>query len=500
MDDLRALGGELFERVLSLAHDDAEFRARLHRWAEALLEHTRPRERSPVPDGDAAPTADPLGLGPTDDEPLPELTLGRAAPHEYFAPPAPRASESTDADLGLVESRCRLKAEGLRWAATRRRRLAEGAHYATEIEPLDRDIIARAKQLPDCYLWMCHSSGPSPSDLGRYEIAARSFENVADALAILRLVLEESALPQALLEQGMDLLAEAQSALRGAIAELDGPADHDQVQAFAWLKAAASRFQVYVGRHMRLNDPADPSRGAELSARLDAFDEAVQSTRSRTKRRRRLLGKVRHKASLICNPDDDEDAWRILIATVEELLADGLPPSHRELRETLAPVMESLPDGEDLPDGFRLVLREMDRYLANRPPSEPTVRAPLSAEVERARSLLAGRDLVLIGGQRRPGSWQALKDALGLGELIWIETREHESIAGFEPYVARENVAVVLLAIRWASHSYGEVRTFCDLYGKPLVRLPGGYHPNQVAAQILAQCSERLQADSNRGS
>jgi hypothetical protein len=53
-------------------------------------------------------------------------------------------------------------------------------------------------------------------------------------------------------------------------------------------------------------------------------------------------------------------------------------------------------------------------------------------------------------------------------------------------------MALVLLAVRWSSHSFGEVRQSCDRHGKPLVRLPGGYNPNQVAAQILSQCGERL--------
>jgi hypothetical protein len=87
-----------------------------------------------------------------------------------------------------------------------------------------------------------------------------------------------------------------------------------------------------------------------------------------------------------------------------------------------------------------------------------------------------------VFGDRRGNAYQAIKDAFGLKELIWIETREHESFEGFEPYVARPDVAAVLLAIRWASHSYGEVKDFCDQYGKPLVRLPGGYGLNQVAA------------------
>jgi hypothetical protein len=75
---------------------------------------------------------------------------------------------------------------------------------------------------------------------------------------------------------------------------------------------------------------------------------------------------------------------------------------------------------------------------------------------------------------------------------VWAETKEHQSVSTFEPLVARRDVAVVLLAIRWSSHAFGDVKLLCDLYGKPLVRLPGGYSPNQVAAQIKAQSSDQL--------
>ena len=73
-----------------------------------------------------------------------------------------------------------------------------------------------------------------------------------------------------------------------------------------------------------------------------------------------------------------------------------------------------------------------------------------------------------------------------------VATREHQSIEGFEAYIARADVAVVLLAIRWSSHSFGDIKAFCDRHGKPLVRLPAGYHPNQVALQVVSQCSGRL--------
>ena len=86
---------------------------------------------------------------------------------------------------------------------------------------------------------------------------------------------------------------------------------------------------------------------------------------------------------------------------------------------------------------------------------------------------------------------EALEAAFGLKELIWVEGKEQTYIA-FEPHVARPDVAAVVLAIRWSSHGFGEVREFCTRYGKPLVRLPGGYSPNQVAYHILTQVGDRL--------
>ena len=87
-----------------------------------------------------------------------------------------------DADLQLIESRCRLKAEGARWAATRQRQMREGADFRTEIEPKDREFIDKAKALPDCFLWMSHSSGPCPADLELWEDVAGCFDAAADAL------------------------------------------------------------------------------------------------------------------------------------------------------------------------------------------------------------------------------------------------------------------------------------------------------------------------------
>ncbi len=109
-----------------------------------------------------------------------------------------------------------------------------------------------------------------------------------------------------------------------------------------------------------------------------------------------------------------------------------------------------------------------------------------------AASLLAGQTMILLGGEPRSYAYDTIKSALRLKDLIWIGADEIRSIIDIEPYVARTEVAVVLVAIRWSRHSFGEVGRYCERHGKPMVRLPGGCNPRQVAAQILSQCGDRL--------
>ncbi len=497
----------IVERLTGLAAQDDRLRAELRALAQSVLDITQPGDASPttrsVVEAVAIPSAvtESIATAPAAEslspQPLPPLTLGQPQPREAISvPPVISWTTPSDADFPVIEARCRLKAEGCRWAAARRRLLAEGAHVATEIEPVDRDIISRAKALPDCFLWMCNKDGPQPADAGLFELAAACFENQADALSAVKQVLDEPGLHESEFESALDLLAEAQSAIRSVVLEMDARQDFDQLRVFNWLKETAAANGLYIQRHMRMDDPADPRAWPALSARIGSLDAVLLQAQQQSKLRRKLLGKVRHKAALIAQMPDGsasaaEPTWAILIQTVEELIAGRLPPSNRELRDALLPVIDRLPD-ITFPKGFGLVLKEIDRYFALSTAAMPTSRPEHSPEVQQVARLLAGKSVVMIGGERRPAAQVAIKEAFELGELHWIETRDHQSIAGFEPYIARHEVVLTLLAIRWSSHSFGDIKQFCDKHGKPLVRLPGGYNPTQIAAQILDQCSQRL--------
>jgi hypothetical protein len=159
------------------------------------------------------------------------------------------------------------------------------------------------------------------------------------------------------------------------------------------------------------------------------------------------------------------------------------------------PIVDDLPDlAQDTPN-FSLVLREIDRYQACAPAvgGGPPERLP-GPELEEARSLLAGKTLVIIGGEERPEAKGNLEQQLALKEAIWVPGNHHQSVLEFKPYVEREDVHLVCLLIKWSSHGFGDVKSFCDACDKPLVRLPGGYSPNQVAHHVVTQAGKRLRS------
>lgn len=515
-DDLRTALMAVANRLVELATEEPAFRSHLQNLLDAFQVAVKERARS-VEEQQAASAAVEERLPSESATSIPPIVGGEppaalppASPltPEVFSPPlqdrpttayvregpVPARGPGIDLDLEALEGRCRLKSAASRWAADRRRLLAAGTSFRLEIEPRDEEMLARGKA-EDCFLWMCSPYHPSSDDPRQYDLIAGCFTATAEAIGLVRMILEHAAPPKEELESPLHMLAEAQSGLRVAVAALGGHEDEEQEQVFWWLKKATAEMQIYVRRHMKRDDPANPSGAANLGERIQAARFTVEQTRKLTGQRKKLLGKIRHKLSLLANAAavEQREIWQALAAAVDQLVSGGLPASNKHLRELFLPVLEEMPELPEVPRGFQLFLREIDRYRQElQPPESPEEEENLSADVRGVARLLAGRSILLIGGDPRPRSQEALERAFGLRELIWMGTREHESFTAFEPMVARKEVAVVLLAIRWTSHSYAEVQQYCERYGKPLVRLPGGYSPNQVAVQILMQCSDRL--------
>lgn len=507
---LRVIKAEA-KSLLELAAEDAELRADLKALAQEILAATAALDAG----ADAAPAGLPaeaaatstagecVGQGTLTAEAAEvqseqasqrrsELTLGRSVRSRNDPRPDPmtiKRVETAHDDLDAIRERCRGKSEAARWAAERLRRLGEGNAFPVENPAMERELVEWADKLTDCFYWKTAASDAQPAGISLLDDAGGCFETVAEALSLVVGPMAQRSGNLKVLEPVLPLIAEAQSALRAAFQRLGAADDPDQLEVFEWLKATAARRHVYLKRFMRADDHADPARWSELLARIESAAAGGQQSRQQSAQ----IERVRDQLKLARNDQGIGHDWPAIMSAVDKLVEEGIPPSNREIRELLLPLIDDIPDRDDLPPGFRLVLKEIDRFLAIRSlPARSSVSHEPTAEVREVARLLAGRSVLLIGGNRRREAQESLRKALGLLDLVWIETKEHQAIAGFEPLIVRPDVALVLLAIRWSSHAFGDVKLLCDRHGKPLARLPGGYSPNQVAAQILSQCSGQL--------
>lgn len=460
----------------------------------------RAEPTTPSPTPEAPPPAQPVLRAHEAAEMFREVLRPRLPAEGVTLP----AGITEEVDLQLVARRARLKAEAFRWAMERRKRTKYGTWSREDVDAGYQALISKAKALPDCYLWMLAPDRWLPEDAGMEQTAA-AFDNLALAIEVELSVPTGGAEDEDFRADMLSLIAECQSALRVALLDLSDPVeDRDQLAAFYWLKSTTRSRQVYVSRHMRVDDPAQPAdwyeRGRRLAAKQEVLAEAQRQTRERTQALSKLRYHARHIQDAEPGGESRED-WKRVFDTADRLIALGVKASSKELRDLVLTIVDRVPEGLTPSPGWEQIDRHVDEFLALQETEQVEQRPTRqrSAEVEAAANVLRGRRVVLIGGHERPRSREALVRELELGELKWITSREHESLDAFEPDVTHSSTDVVILMIRWCSHSYGGVKKFCDEHGKLFVRLPGGYSPNQVAAQVLKQVGDRLQRRTTGG-
>jgi hypothetical protein len=344
-------------------------------------------------------------------------------------------------------------------------------------------------------MWMCRPESPTP-ELSLMQVVAECYRNSARATRLVVQIRGKYSPASQEYTAALNLLAESLSALRAAITDIDEYVDPDQNAMFLWLRSETFSSSVFVERHMRLDDPANPQDWLDLQTRLNQLESRIEQTAKAERDRVAGLNKAKYHVGKLGRVAADELAghWQKIIDAATQLVQGGMKPSNVELRDILLPCVDQLPENEIQSSAeFDLVLREIDRYLASRETEDPQPAVPPpSPDVLVVRPALVGKALVLIGGQERRASANALSEAFGLSRIDWQSSKPHESHYNFEAAISRADVVVVLLAIRFSSHSFSEVSSFCDTHRKPLVRLPGGYSPNQVAAMIRRQAGKQL--------
>lgn len=526
-DDLLTALRPLLSRLVGLIPADPALRGEIAAAARAVAHWLDPDAKVTPPATTAgpivtvtAPTApqpptvpSPVVPAPPPIESLPPLTFHLPLP----APVRPRLADGDGdhppgkeppASPAVIAARCRLKAEACKL-------LVEGGYDPTALAT--RSLLAKSDALHNCQLWMLLPGDYNTAPAAWSDLVA-AFDAAAVAADLLAAWNQSPVEPQAkAAEEVLHLVAEAQSTLLSATVGVGRWAyDQDQLEIYLIVAAETKARRVYVRRYLRREDRADPTKAPDVKKRLNELLAQVKATATATVNRKKLLSSLKFKLKqLAAHRTDNAHEWPLVLDILDKLVADGVPPSNPELRDPLlvrptplsaddkteelpddAVLADFVPDIKDAPKNAQLVFRELERYQASQEEETPAVSKAdrWSGEVEKVAELVAGRTMILIGGQVRPPRRDALVRAFKLTDLEWLSTPEHTSITYFEPFIMRPETAVVLLAIRWSNHDYAEVQQYCDKYGKLLVRLPAGYHPNQVAHQILKQVGDQLTA------
>jgi len=203
---------------------------------------------------------------------------------------------------------------------------------------------------------------------------------------------------------------------------------------------------------------------------------------------RKLLNCLKFHLERAVNGSADEHDWEKIVGALDALQQQSPDAATRDvarLLELAAPALRTW----CLPSDYGRLAKEL-REATRRPAT--AARVELSME-ERAASLVRGRALLVLGGDRRHEHQRKLEEQLELSEAVWPATKEDApDVHSFEPLIARADVVAVVLLIRWSRHAFGQAGELCSKHSKPLVRVEAGYNVAQIARALVEQASSRL--------
>lgn len=392
-------------------------------------------------------------------------------------------------DLELIEERARLKAESCRFYIERRRDRGDPVLEPTLKTRMD-SMITTAKSMQDCFLWVFWPHEDQPADDQLQQIAA-CYDALAESVtACRRAVASDGRLSASETHQAFQLLAEATSALRVALGVTWLTSDDiDQEESHLWLRRETYARGIFVERHMKLDDPANPADAADITTEAKRLLASEEARFQKAKKIDQAFNKAIYHARRVRNASDpDQHDIETINRMMEELRTMGIGPTDARVAE----FRESL-DTVEFPVGL-----PRHEYLSFE--SQPT-NAPASgsadqwnSRVAEVRPFLEGGRLVIVGGEPRPEAIKRFEDAFG-ATVDWVELTEHGSGARMQAPIERPDTRVVLLLIKLTGHLHAdEAREYARSAGVPCVNVEAGYNPNMVAEQVMSQVGERLAA------
>lgn len=411
---------------------------------------------------------------------IPPSATRRAVP-TTFSPPTQ--------DLSLVVRRSRLKALSCRWCVSRLENPPRTRARATLMNRSRLRLLDLGGDEQECYLPMLDPYNRAALDTpDRLALLASCYETLALAAMVCRALIDRRAGDE-MVRLGLQWLATAQSAVRVAAREAGVERDSDHELAYEWLSSAAAIRALYVHRHMRLDDPADPNLWAQTRSFLLELMEKLDAQEG-TPARAQILSGVRARALPVATAgwwEENEEGWTLLADALSGALAAGLAHDDVSLHELILPLLELMPGSVNRLPHVRTIVRAIDERLA-RAEAVSTVPSPPTHVGQRAAQGIAAvqeADVLLVAGRPRLRWALALERDLlrGTGSLRWLDGAE--SLEGLDRAIAQ--ATLVLHSPAWSGLDPMEMRRRCAAIGTPCVTIGASFTLPAVAAPIAEQ-------------
>lgn len=403
-----------------------------------------------------------------------------------------------EADLRLIERRCRLKATSCRHFA-KKRAAAEGTGAAYTARHGMDQLLAEAKAMQSCFLWVFWRDRSQPDDVTLATIA-ENYDAHADAVALVRQLSEEGPEQPGEMAEALQLLAQANSALRVALSNTWlTEDDRDQYEVHVWLRDTTASRRVFLDRHMTSDDPANPAEATALRARVKKISNRMDDRAARTKGIKSSLSQIKfHAGQIVKNRTDGAlGHWKRIAEAVSKLRELGVPSSDRRITDAVDPRAAEWLPAEAL--ALRGLPEIVTRVRALNPASVHDTDDAVPSErdwskaVYEVRELLRGTRAVVIGGEPNGVAAGRLVDAFELSDAEWVSLSEHGPGEPMRAPIFRSDTGIVLVIIKLTGHLHAdEASAYASAADKPCVFLTGGYNPERVAKAVLEQASVRL--------
>jgi len=327
-------------------------------------------------------------------------------------------------DIDQLEKRLLLKIEASRWALERDRLLKNSVNFQTEIEPKDHNLLARARELTNCYLWMNNPETAPVIATETYEMLADAYSAAATCVGFMRQLIElvdkspKSEILSRILRDALYITATAQSALRRVTYDVSGREDQDQIRIHRWLTLLTKRYGIYVNRHMKKDSLAPKDRIYVIPDYIERLRKEVEKLGQRQKILTEGFRRIQYHASRMTSQNGNDYDWNKIIETVDELVDAGIPANDERFKSVLKEILPSLknvPAYKEHPF-FINVLMELDYWHEN--------------EVQKAR---VARELSMMPPQPKAATEPSVEDYTSVwDEMERVSVTEGKTVQELE--------------------------------------------------------------------